>query len=102
MRTIAAGGYSVPASHNGANVSEKACAVLPPIARFYERLSFVGGPHIVVSPAPFESCAGTAGDRLAISTPPTIAVRTMPSKAPEAGVTDLAVYARSEHLQQDP
>jgi hypothetical protein len=53
MLTIAAGGYSVPASHNGANVSEKACAVLPPIARFYERLSFVGGPHIVVSHAPF-------------------------------------------------
>jgi hypothetical protein len=43
MRTIAAGGYSVPASHHGANVSEKACAVLPPIAGFYERLSFVGG-----------------------------------------------------------
>jgi hypothetical protein len=51
MRTIAAGGYSVPASHHGANVSEKACAVLPPIAGFYERLSFVGGPHIVVSHA---------------------------------------------------
>jgi hypothetical protein len=51
MRTTAAGGYSVPASHNGANVSEKTCAVLPPIAGFYERLSFVGGPHIVVSHA---------------------------------------------------
>jgi hypothetical protein len=53
MRTIAAGGYSVPASHHAASVSEKACTVLPPIAGFYERLSFVGGPHIVVSHAPF-------------------------------------------------
>jgi len=101
MLTIAAGGYSVPASHNGANVSEKACAVLPPIARFYERLSFVGGPHIVVSHAPFESCAGTAGGRLAIST----ANNRGKNDAVEgagSGVTGLAVYARSEHLQQDP
>jgi hypothetical protein len=58
MRTIAAGGYfvprrtTVPASHYAANVSEKACAVLPPIAGFYERLSFVGRPPIVVSHAP--------------------------------------------------
>jgi len=83
MLTIAAGSYSVPASHNGANVSEKACAVLPPIAGFYERLSFVGGPHIVVSHArPSNSAQGrlATGSR---SAPPTIAVKTMPSKAPE-------------------
>jgi hypothetical protein len=94
MRTIAAGGYSVPASHHGANVSEKACAVLPPIAGFYERLLFVGGPHIVVSHAPFQSCAGTAG---ANNRSKNDAV-----KGAGSGVTDLAVYARSEHLQQDP
>ena len=101
MRTIAAGGYSVPASHNDANVSEKACAVLPPIAGFYERLSIVGGPHIVVSHAPFESCAGTAGDRLAISTANNRG-KNDAVKGAGSGVTDLAVYARSEHLQQDP
>jgi hypothetical protein len=101
MLTIAAGSYSVPASHNGANVSEKACAVLPPIAGFYERLSFVGGPPIVVSHAPFESCAGTAGGRLAISAANNHS-KNNAVKGAGSGVTDLVVYARSEHLQQDP
>jgi hypothetical protein len=47
----------------------------------------------------------TAGDRLAISTANNCGKNDAVNDAVKgagSGVTDLAVYARSEHLQQDP
>jgi len=76
-----AGGYSVRASHDAVNVSEKAWAVLPPIAGFYERLSFVGRAYVCVFQAAFDSSPRAAGERPAISTA-RMAVRKMPSKVP--------------------